>query len=57
MVKKNVTEPQDATEAQAARDRADAWARSVPGTAYGVTEPVLSGEVTEFQRTHPEEKR
>ena len=28
-------------EAEAARIRADAWARSVPGTPYGVTEPVL----------------
>jgi hypothetical protein len=40
-----------------ARTKADAWARSVPGTPYGTTEPVLTGELTEFQRTHPHEAK
>jgi hypothetical protein len=35
----------DEVEANAARDRADAWARSVAGTPYGVTVPVLPREV------------
>jgi hypothetical protein len=35
---------QDATEAQAAYDRAQAWARSVAGTPYGSTTPTLNRE-------------
>ena len=31
-------------EGRAARERADAWERSVKGTPYGVTEPVLAKE-------------
>ena len=33
-------------EGREARQRADAWERSVKGTAYGVTEPVPAKEVT-----------
>lgn len=43
-------------EGRAAWKRADAWAHSVPGTPYGSTEPVLSGEQTEFQRAHPQDQ-
>lgn len=51
---KHWTSIQDKLTAEA-RAKADAWARSVPGTAYGTTEPILTGGLTEFQRTHPTE--
>ena len=46
------SEARDAIAAALARDRAEAWARSVPGTPYGSTTPNLTEEVTPYQEGH-----